>query len=49
MVPEAPEIGGSGQSKLLNRRLELPPQQISPVHGAAFCVRENQVARISMF
>jgi hypothetical protein len=46
---KAPEIGGSGQSKLFDRRLELPPQQIPPVHRTTFCVRENQVARISMF
>ena len=39
----------AGNTKLLDRWLELPPQQIPPVHRTAFCVRENQIARISIF
>jgi hypothetical protein len=29
-------------------RLELPQQQISPVHRTSFGVRENEIARIAM-
>src|SRR5438128_11784293 len=44
---ETPEIHSCGQTKLLSCWLELPPQQITPVHRSAAPIRKNQVFRFA--
>ena len=46
---KASEINRRWQSKLLDRGLEVPIQQIPPVHRTSFCIGESQIARISIF
>jgi hypothetical protein len=42
------KIVRSGQTKLLDRWLELPPQQIAPVYRSSACIGENQISRIAI-
>src|SRR6266853_1738332 len=43
-----PEIDSCRQTKLLSCWLELPPQQITPVHRSAAPIRKNQVFRFAI-
>ena len=42
---EAPKLHGRRQSRLFDCGFEVPTQQIAPVHGASFCVGENEIMR----
>jgi hypothetical protein len=46
---KAPKIHGRGQAKLLDRRLQMPTQQVAAVYRASFCVREDEIIRFPNF
>src|SRR5690348_5629635 len=45
---EAPKVHSLRQSKFLDRRFEMPTQQIAPVHRASSRVVEDQISRFPM-
>jgi hypothetical protein len=45
MAAEAPKIHGLRQAKLFDRGLQMPTQQVAPVHRTSFCIGENEILR----